>query len=79
MINESSKLNVNVLPLVDSQMSLGQIAQQVMPGMDAMGLGAAMGALVRVVLEEPQLGWGNLVVKRHPRVLDERFSWPCLA
>ena len=41
--NESARLNVNVLPIIDSMMSIGQIAQQMMGGVDlsSLGLGAS--------------------------------------
>ncbi len=40
--NESARLNVNVLPIIDSMMSIGQIAQQ-LGGMDLSSLGLPAG------------------------------------
>ena len=40
--NESARLNVNVLPIIDSMMSIGQIAQQ-MGGVDLSSLGLSAG------------------------------------
>ena len=40
--NESARLNVNVLPIIDSMMSIGQIAQQ-MGGLDLSSLGLSAG------------------------------------
>ena len=43
LLNESGKLNVNVLPIVDSMMSMDQIAQQ-LGGVDLSAMGLSAGA-----------------------------------